>query len=243
MLEKTVTIFSSQRLNASSTTSSNFTFPLSSRQTVKSWQLLFADVPLTIFNITSGNNVITFTENSTTKTATLTPGNYNANTLKDEVKRVMDAASSSYNTFTVDVNYTVFGYSFQAANPFQLNCSAALFPYRELGFYTTDTASATQILSTRSYSLDRPHNIIVSINELDNQIITGSFGINGVFVLPVSENLGSVLHFEPEYKIGNTLHNPVNLTTLNIKLLDASGNYVDLNGSDWSMVLKLTVID
>jgi hypothetical protein len=237
MLQKT--IVSSQ--NRFSGSSSNFKVKLTEPTSVKAWQLDWILIPLTIYNISTTNNVITFTENSTLKTATIPVGSYTADVLCDEIQNAMDTASGGYNTFTVGYNSNTFKISFSAGNPFILHCSANLFPYSELGFNQTDTSSSTSVVATLPVNLAKPHAIVVSIPELDTRIITGSNAVDGVCIVPVGLNIGRTLYYEPENKTVTTLNSPRNVSAITIKLCDADNNIIDLNGSDWTMSLSLFV--
>jgi hypothetical protein len=235
-------IDSGTRTDFVGTTSSDFVVNLSQRVVIKSWTLEWIEIPLTMWNITSRNNVISFTEDSILKTATIPVGPYNGSSLASAIKTAMDTASGGYNTFTVTYNPDNYTLSFVASpNQFQLNCSRALFPARECGFLPVDTSFGTTITSTQVISLERPHSIVVSIKELDNAIITGHASVNGVFVVPITENIGAVQFYRPKAgRVSRILQQPIYTNTLAIKLCDFGGRLIDLNGSNWTMSLTIT---
>jgi hypothetical protein len=240
MFTRTPTLINSQSRNGGS--SSDFTITLSERKAIKGWQIEWVTIPLTIYNISTNNNVISFTENSVLKTATIPVGTYTGDTLADAVETAMNTASATYNVFEVEYDHTTYKVTFSVPttnNPFRLDCSANLFPYSELGFSKVNTASSTTIRSPSPVSLSKPHAIVVSIPELDNTILTGTYGIHGSCVIPVGLNLGRTLHYEPENKIINTLNNTKNVSTISVKLLDLDNNKIDLNGSDWTLNITL----
>ena len=224
-------IDSRERDSSNSNSSSDFSINLfSSTSGVEKVQLNWVQIPNTFYNINSNNNVVSFTENSTLKTASIPVGSYNANELASELQSILTTASGGYNTYTVSYNSQTFMFTFSANNAFQLNCSKSLFPYHELGFSNSDTNSATSITSTYVISLDQPSEIIISINQFDKMIITSTSQIGETFNIVNNAFIGEILFFKPEGGIIKELYDVQTFSSLKIKLLDRYGNVLNFLG-------------
>ena len=96
-------LIDSKDRTSSSVSTSDFVIQLDQQITdIKQIQLDMAILPVTFYNIMTGSNdVLTFVENSTTKTATLSAACYTATGLATEIQSKLNVASGGYNTFTV----------------------------------------------------------------------------------------------------------------------------------------------
>ena len=231
-------IDSRERNSSNSISSSNFNINLySSISNIEKVRLNWVQIPNTFYNINTNNNIVSFTENSTLKTATIPVGSYNADELASELQSILTTASGEYNTYTVSYNPQTFMFTFSANNAFQFNCSKSLFPYHELGFSNIDTNSATNITSSYVISLEQPTEIIISINQFDKRIITSTSQFGETFNIVNKAFIGELLFYEPDGGIIKDLFNVQTFNSLEIKLLDRYGNVLDLNEADWSMSL------
>jgi len=233
-------LLNSRERPSDSTSSTSFVATFSTLlPNIQSVQLQFASLPITNYNISSNNNIVTFNENSTTKTATLTQGCYSAIALATELTSKLTTASGGYNTFTVTYDSTSMHFVVSAGNDFSLTCSATKFPYRELGFTLADIDSTTSIESIQAVSLEQPTCYVISIEEFDHLLykLDGT-RINGTFTVPISNSSRELQVYEPEHCIVD-LDLPVSIKQLTIELRDTNGIPLNLQGSDWSFQLLL----
>jgi hypothetical protein len=204
-------------------------------------RLNWVSIPLTSYLINSGNNVITFFENSTVKTATLTSKNYTATQLASEIKSKLDTASGGHNTYTVTYDDQTFKITFSAGNAFELRWSVAGSPAKICGFELTDTASGTSVTSTNAVYLNRPNLYNLIIRPFSKMIYTtNDQALDSSFILELENQRGSTEVLKPffprEYL---SLSNPKTVDYLHIKLQDQYGDSVDLNGAEIQFHLTL----
>ena len=106
------------------------------------YKLVNATIPFASNNcITGVNDTICFYENSTQKTATISPGQYTATTLATAVQSALNTASASYNTYAVTYSSTTTKLTITAGNNFQilgsnvLNTAAHLIAFLHTFYY------------------------------------------------------------------------------------------------------------
>jgi hypothetical protein len=154
-------------------------------------ELKFLMIPLSTYTIDINNNLLSFTENSTNKTATIAPGNYSGNALASAAQDALNTSIGGYNTYVVSYDSQTFKMTFSAGNPFALRWSVAGSPNLQFGFLGVDTTSATSTSSTQVCQLSTPLVANISIPELDTTIFTGSSMQGSTFLVPLKE--GSLL--------------------------------------------------
>ena len=215
-------IDSRERNSSSSASSSDFTIYLySSFTNINQIRLNWIQIPNTLYNINSSNNIVSFTENLTLKTATIPSGNYNALDLASELASILTTASEGYNVYTVTYSTKTFMLSFTAsAHGFQLNCSKANFPYHELGFALTDTSLVTSLTSLYVVSLEQPTEIIISINQFDKMVTTGSTQYGSTFIILNNVAQGDILSYQPDGGVIEEVSDVQTFKSLRIRLLD-----------------------
>ena len=234
-----VVVNSHERLSSSASSTDFEVILYSTLSNVSKIQLNWIQIPNSIYNISSSNNIVTFTENATLKTATIPVSAYNSDELATELASILTTASGGYNTYTVTYNTETYMFTFSATNAFMLNCSKAKFPYHELGFSNSDTSSATSITSSYIVSLEQPNELIVSIHETDSLLITGDTQFGATFIIPNKAFLGEVLTFVSNVPMYMVLSEHTTITNLCIGLKDRYRNTIGLNGADWSMSLTM----
>jgi hypothetical protein len=112
-----------------------------------------------------------------------------------------------------------------------------------IGFPTsTDTALAGTLISTSvTLFMDNPY-IYISIDTIESNILSSISNNKYAFYIPVNANNGDMLSYLPNLDSDNKfdVDRAFKYYTFRIRVFDNFGNILNLNGSDWSMVLKLS---
>lgn len=231
-----IIIKSKDRVNYSSTTASQFACQLLRSIAFDELELLYAQIPNTIYNITSSNNVIYFNDGANVS-ATITPGSYTISSLTSAIATAMTSASSSAKTYTVTYSTSTFLLTISTTAGYTLtfgtNTTNSIA--QTIGFPNSNTASASA--QTGSYAVNLNidpiyvnFRMVSSLNQTTNMSMP-SYS----FILPISVNGGEVnilsKYNSMEQKI--KLNSMVNVDRVEIELRDGSGNIVNLNGSNW----------
>lgn len=126
-------------------------------------ELLEVMLPNSIYNVRSGNNLITWTHGGTF-TYTIPPGAYTASALCTVIAAGMNAADA--NTYTVVYNPNQFTVTFSGTGAFVLNFSVAGSPAVLLGFPVADTVAATTVTGPGAVTVGQPLAIYIRVEEL-----------------------------------------------------------------------------
>ena len=204
------------------------------------YNIEFINMQNTAYTIRTGvNTTIYFTEDATNKTASLTPGYYTESTLPTAIKTALDTASGGFATFTVTISASTKRLTIASTQAFSLtfgtNTSASIA--KTLGFLPTDTGAATSQTATQIVNLSDP----LSANIQIKQATAGGFsclgGAWGQILVPLDVQFGY-------YKAYTTDDFPQKLifnkktSKLEIEVRDLEGNLLDLNGSEFEMLLR-----
>lgn len=216
-------------------TSSKFEIELKyAKNHIKKVLLRRAVIPNTIYNINANNNTFSFTISATTYTGTITPGVYTATSLADAIQTAFNALFAG---FTVAYSTSTLKITISHASAFTINSRTANC-YTELGFGTIGV-SATSQTGSKVVSLARPYYFFVNVAELSSHYMTVEEK-KATWVIPKNVNSNGVVDYEPENPIEIDCNN-LTLKTLNIHLTDAEGVDIDLNGSEWMLIIEVVV--
>lgn len=237
-----------------STSSSDFTIQFFQRlalDTRRKLKLKYFMLYNTVYNITTSNQNIDFNENSTNKTCAIPVGIWDAVSLATQVGTSMTTASSGYNTFTCTYSLTTKKFTISAGNNFSLlfstGSNASTSMWEPLGFASsnglsgTNTTAATSTTGTQVSNLSLPLSLCILISNLTAPNVT-SDGSMYSFYLPLSSSGGGIIEYFENSYFEQEIDIPMNFTQLdrlNILLVSANNTSVNLNGSEWEMILSL----
>jgi hypothetical protein len=223
----------------------------------RSVSLEAVNLPLTHFNVqdsssvqgTVGNNLMTFFDGTTNWNLVVPSGSYDSTTLISAInQKFVDLSfpatiSISPTTFKMVVNSTIpisltFGQTI-------INSIAFL-----LGFKSVDTAFATQHVADSAFNLSVPPCIFIKISEFPTFVRSTTPGVgsslnfgrsvDGTFAVYTMTNSGGVSFYFPQTNWKSIVPGTIsNLSTLNVSLWDPrTGGLLDIQGSEWTMLLK-----
>ena len=204
-------------------------------------ELLSFSMPLTSYNVDGSNNKIYFNVGASSYIATITVGSYNICTLTPELKRVMDLAS----TQSFDIWYDsglfklVFTISSAADFAFTWGTNAVNSAFGLLGFRSTNSTPAQTIISDNAINLSLPLYFYIQINQMGSHARSTNEGDWATFVISSQGNSASINifnQFSSYHLLEQFGHNSLN--AIDIRICERGNKLVDLNNSDWSMLLR-----
>lgn len=237
--QRTILINSKNR-KANSASTSDFLIKLQSPLEAGEYYMAGAQLPNVIYTVNSADdtNKITFYENSTAKTASITPGHYTESSFPAAVKAALDAASSGFATFTVTISSSTKKMTVASTQNFGLRFADAEGASRRMGFARADTATdANSHVASGVIQLNLPMFCVIQMEAADSQLeIPPSDNAN--FYIPMGENFGSVVNYDcnSHDMLQRVAFRRTDL--LHIKLANEDLRPVDLNGADWTLLLR-----
>lgn len=207
-------------------------------------QVKTASIPYSWYNINDYNNIFDINLDGTGYSFTIPPGNYNVNTLIEEIQLLLTAAGIPLSMeYTIKTNHIEFSH---ATLPFSFLSSSTISEV--IGFQEGVSYTASQLgdssyflESVNGFNLFTVRQILISSDnfQLDNISSYSPQNKSNLASLLVIGNPNSIIHFS-QTTSPHEIHNVNNLTNLHLKLTDELGRALLLNNMNWSITLTLT---
>jgi len=191
--------------------------------------------PYTFYNINSNNNTLTYLENNTAYTITITSGNYNVNNLIIELMSKMTRFTITYNSITNKLTFINSLYDFTFSS---LSSCLSL-----LGFSSILSSNSKTLTSDKVVNLCPYRCICISTN-LKTFSVNKKYSNNTTLLasIPINSAPNSIILYENKNNFkSNTFTN--NISNIRIKLTDHDFNVLDLNGQHWTITLQFDIVD
>lgn len=194
------------------------------------------EIPYSYYVVNTNNNTLQFNDNAvTTQTVTIPIGNYTGTQFASELQTQMD---TKYAGFTVTYSLTTYKLTFSHAGNFELlfasTISELIGLQADSGVTTNFTCPGISDLSGPNYLLIRSDTLTRPMRRkpLENKAASNVFA-----KVPVISGPGSVINVRTIVPVSYDFAVRQTLSTIDFKLVDPSGNVVDLNGLRWSISL------
>lgn len=201
----------------------------------EAFELVCARIPNTFYNITALNNTLRFND-GVAKSITVPNGSYTPASLCAAIQTALTAASAL--TWIVEYSAITFHITISANAAFSLlfaNTVASIGP--TLGFEAADTAAALSASGTKAVNL-LPQRLYIDIPDIS----TGARSTmdSGTFVIPINASANQIIEYDSGSNFKQKRHVPAGiiLRTFRVRLTHQGGATVDLNGSEWSFILR-----
>lgn len=238
-------INSKNRRNPLTETSHNFTFSFNNNVTrITEIMIERVEIPFSFYVINSTNNVLTF--NSGVDSITLTPGNYTATTLINEMTTKLAVAFAGQSP-TVTFSSSTYKLTIGKTSAFKVDCIADI-PTSTASYllgFRVSSATATSVVADSAINISGPNYILISSAFLTKPIqhkmlYSDSSYQNNFWAVPLSASPGDTILESPNMPIRLNSKTTIKSTDIiDVQLYDDSGNYLNLNGLDWSIQLIL----
>jgi hypothetical protein len=228
-------------------TNENFTYTLnlSPNESYDNVCVLYANIPISYYLVVAGLNTFQVTENGTTVTVTVPPGNYSAPSFINVVVPLINTASPNGWVYAIALNnsftnvsnglfyYTVTGNSSQPSFTFTNS-----FLYEQFGFnanstntFVSNTLTSVNVLNfIPETSIFLYSNLIETKQNNTSNILQEFYGENNVNFSNLVYQCTSLEGYSK--RINGTTTNSFTLT-----LLDEHNNILDLNGQPFFLTL------
>ncbi len=206
---------------------------------VNSVELLSFSCPLTMYNVNSTNNTIYFNDGSA-QSVVIPPSNYDIVTFVEAIIVAMESVSAL--TFLVTYSYETLKLTITGSSAFSFTfgTNTTNSAYNIMGFTDVDTSSSVTQISPNVINLSIPLYIMIKVDGFSHSTKSSNPYDNATFVVSTIGNNSDIL----TWTAGTFYPQKVycfndNVSTLHVSLRDYSNKVIDLNGSDWCMLLKL----
>jgi hypothetical protein len=224
-----------ESIKRNSGTASDFKIQLSRQiEQGDTYELTYAHIPETYFQVDSTNNQFYFNEGSTDILATIPSGYYTNATLAAALSAAVNAVSAHFYTVALSAvtqKITITDGSGSFTVKMGTERSA---PCVALGF-TTDTALAATQTGESNVNLEKNQSLSVDVNEVINVQGT-NFG--STFDIPSEVDSLQVAAYRSDSRFVQTVTFNHPTTQLRVRLKDAQNVTIDLQGHEWFMLLK-----
>jgi hypothetical protein len=230
---------------------------------VKSIEITNIEVPISYYNISSnlGNNYFKLMnpDGSNPVVITIPDGQYTGSILKDTIKNILSADS-----FILECSFDGSRFTFTGINvkiEFDIDSTGNNDKYNFksklgwlLGFRNTTYVISTNIVSEAAVDLNGPRYLYLAVDEFNNK------GNQNSFITPLSSSMinkkviarlamntymfpynlnASFTHFNGLTSDIRTYIGAVDIQKLNVQLLNENGTPMQLNGLDFSFLMKI----
>lgn len=240
MGDRRTILINSKAREARSSSTSDFYIRLQTPMDAGEYYLAGAQLPNVIYTVNSADdtNKIYFYENSTAKTASITAGYYTESSFPAAVKAALDTASGGFATFTVTISSTTKRMTVTSDQDFGLRFATAEGASRRMGFARADTATnATSHVGGNVIQLNLPMFCVVQIDTANSHLEVPPTD-NAHFYVPIDADFGSVVNYDcnSHEMLQRATFSRSNV--LRIKLANEDFKGVDLNGADWTLLIR-----
>lgn len=240
-------INSKDREDFSLTSSTNFIVKLQNpiNYDILAYSLESCCIPKTNYNVNSG---FVITDSVGNKPVVVPFGNYSVNSFVTELQSTLNALG--VDTYTVTFNSNTYKMTIVSSfSGFVINPSANSYPLLTMMGFDNETVYTSvlgSLTSIKSVDFSGIKNVYIKISEL-SEYLRDTRNLSSNFKVNYGCPYGSVVYFNNEnaYKqYYPTAQNHIRRTDkFSVRLVDEFGEDLDLNGSDWSLVLKFLVKD
>lgn len=202
-----------------------------------------AQIPYSFYNINVYNNVLKIQYLSTTYTLTLTRGNYNSNTLINEIQAKLVLAGLTDITIALSKITGLLTFTKTTGNFTFLYSGSTLFTV--IGFDTTTNYTSSGGILTSVY----PMNLlgILKIKITSQEIVTSNYdtGLGGqnsiLATIPIESGNFGIILYDNYTNTQSIISNP-NLDGFDIQLFGDDNNLINFNGIDWTITMTLNIV-
>lgn len=202
--------------------------------------ILSAQIPVSFYCINTNNNLLMVQYGSTTQLITITPGNYNANSLITELTNRF--LSYSF-TITIVINVSSGGLAFTSASALQFKMVGSTCQ-QVLGFNSNLVSNGSNVLvmpfplnllGSKRLSIKSPN---LTCNNTYNSSSNSDTGCIGC--IPVDVPSWALITYSNFTRYELILRQTI-VSQINITIVDEYGHLIDFNNASWTLTLQLNI--
>tara|TARA_Y200000002_G_scaffold371118_1_gene367397 strand:- start:840 stop:1661 length:822 start_codon:yes stop_codon:yes gene_type:complete len=230
-------------------TSSNFVYHLNYEiKNVAYIKLGSIEFPGTDYNYLERKKNISFKIGDGTfeETVTLEEGNYTSDTIISNIQSFLDTINiNRTKNYTIDINVNTGKVFFNSDDSMNIDFSYESVGYSSLGNnlgFTNNTYTGSRITADKVINLNAPLYYFLKINNIDNVIdnkVTNAFAK----IIQTSGKYDFTIEGKQDYvSKEKVFRSPINLSKLEIQVVDFLDNILDFNGYDITLTLEVGFI-
>ena len=201
--------------------------------------VLNAQIPVSFYIIDETNNILYYSDGTTTKTLILTIGNYNGNQMVAALNAGFTSNGSLittilnsqtgllYFTITGGTNYTLLATS----------------PIKSILGFDVDISSNTLIVMPYQLNLLGKKKIFINSNNLRNSAFSSKSlsCVQTIATIPVDQPPYNMISYVSVSDLEKIILSNKTVDMIDIEIVDENNNYVNFRNIDWSITLCLSV--
>lgn len=227
-------------IDRSSGTSERFTISFQSFYSQTSVQLIYAQIPNSIYNVNQYNDTLLINEGAGDIVIPISNGHYNITQYLSELQNQLNALGTL--TYTVMGNLITNKITISSSGNFDLlfNNNQSNESYKLLGFDKADYTGTNSYITPNVFNMNYITHITVKMSAEIPDRIYGSNDSVSSFIIPIDVVFGETIQFREKdyYNTLNYYTTPTNLSHVTIGLYDQHGRPLILNGLDWECMLQ-----
>ena len=229
-----IKVDSSQRVSPLTSTPSAFSIRGTNIVFKGRYQLKAVYMPVTIYNVSSTNNRISFTDSTGAHAVVIPPGYYTSAQYLAAIGTTMTTASTIYIATRDAIKLSMIVSASNGTFSFTFGTNTKYSAAATMGFAPVNTASASVQTGANLVNLAQNRSFNISINA-----VTATSDLNGVgysYVVPITSNTPGVQYYESP----NCFHQVISIDkpTRQLDITVYDDNYEILSMySDWYMIL------
>jgi len=206
-------------------------------------KLLYVAFFSSIYSINDGNHTVYYGSSS----VDIPNGVYSGTSLASALQTAMSIDSVTYSQTTKKFTFTdsgAFTFDWLSAGVAGGNSAYKILGFTTDGITPIDSASATTHVSTIPINLSDPISLRCIIDELDGQFSGLGSGEDFTYYLPIVSGDGGInayknnAYFE-QIAFVKTIHGKT-LNNLRIRFVTQDNTAVDINNSEWEMIIEFS---
>jgi len=227
--------------NRTSTSSSTTDFEIKLDNPIEGdFYLEYAIIPNNVYTVNSADdtNKIYFYENSTNKTASITPGYYSESSFPAAIKSALDTASGGFATYTVTISSSTKIMTITSTQNFGLRFSTDEGASRRMGYSRSNTATnTTSHTGSGVIYLSLPNIFLININQATHAVSVPPHFASSFYV-PADSLFGEIIYYNGKDSFREQIVKLNRTNALNVKLRNEDNQAVSINGGDVILVLR-----
>jgi len=202
--------------------------------------VLNCQIPVSFYIIEDTNNILTYTQAGTTKTITITIGNYNGNQMVTALNTGFtdngSSVTASLNSQNGILNFIITGgesYSFRQATS----------TIKKILGFTSNITSTTLITMPYQLNLLGKKKLFINSNHLRNNAYSSkSFScVQTIATIPVDKAPYEMISYVSISDLEKNILFNKSIDTIDIQIVDENNDFINFQNIDWSITICLSI--
>jgi hypothetical protein len=202
--------------------------------------VLNAQIPVSFYIIDDTNNVLTYTQAGTTKTITITIGNYNGNQM---VKILNTGFTDNGSGIIASLNSNNGILNFLITDGISYSFRQSTSTIKSILGFTSNITSTTLIKMPYQLNLLGKKKIFINSNHLRNNAVSSKSlsNVQTIATIPIDQPPYGMVNYTSVSDLEKIILFNRSLDVLDIQIVDEENDYINFQNINWSITLCLTI--